>query len=263
MNNWFRLWLRGARISFAMYSIELTPAVLFGSKIPRAVMQALFFVLIGWAAGGIELARFAMIGNLMQAAIFPAIVGFSSDVELEKWAGTLPYLIASPANWLPLLTGRTASNYFDSLIGLAVAMAVLVPLVGPGISLGAWLLAVPILLVTQFSTSGLGWLLGAISIPTRWGPMIANTAAYLTMIFCGINFPLQALPDVVQAVGRCIPMTNGLLAVRGVLAGASFESVLPLVGLEALIGVVYAAAAWLLFRRRLHTARQTGRLEEV
>lgn len=263
MSNWVRLWLSGARMSFAMFSIEMTPAVLFGSKIPRAVMQALFFVLIAWAAGGIELARFAMIGNLAHAAIFPAVIAISGDVELEKWAGTLPHLIASPANWLPLLMGRSAANYFDSLISLSVAMAVLVPLLGPGITLGSWLLALPVLLLMLVSTSGLGWLLGAISLPTRWGALIANTAAYLMMIFCGINFPFQALPPLVQTLGRCVPMTNGLLAIREVLAGAPFEKVLPYIGLELLVGGLFAALGWLLFRQRLRVARQTGQLEQV
>ena len=142
-------------------------------------------------------------------------------------------------------------------------MAVLVPLFGPGISLASWLLALPILILMLLSTSGFGWLLGAISIPTRWGAMIANTSAYLMMIFCGVNFPFQALPDVVQAIGRCIPTTNGLLAMRAVLSGASFESVLPLLGMEALVGVVFAIAGWTLFRDRLRVARQTGRLEQV
>jgi hypothetical protein len=46
MSGELRVFLSGMRISFAMYAVEMSPSVLFGSKIPRAVLQALFFVLM-------------------------------------------------------------------------------------------------------------------------------------------------------------------------------------------------------------------------
>src|SRR3990172_10713277 len=88
MKAYLRLFLTGARASWAMYAVELTPTVLLGSKIPRSVLQALFFVLIAKAAGGDQLAHFALIGNAVHAAVFPAIIYMAIVIELEKWAGT-------------------------------------------------------------------------------------------------------------------------------------------------------------------------------
>jgi hypothetical protein len=53
------------------------------------------------------------------------------------------------------------------------------------------------------------------------------------------------------------------MAIRNVIDGASYLQVAPLVGLEIAIGLVYAAAAWLVFRKRLNDTRRTGNMELV
>ncbi len=263
MKPYLRLFWTGVRASWAMYSVELTPLVLFGSKIPRAVLQALFFVLIAKAAGGSQLARFALVGNAVHAAVFPAIIYMAIVIELEKWAGTLPQLIASPMHWLPLLVGRSAATFGDALFSTTIVLGVLIPILSPDIAALNLLRAVPLLLLTVASASGLGWLIGAISLPLRWGALISNMTAYAMMVLCGVNFPLTALPPTFQTVGRALPMSHGLLAVRAVIDGAPYSQVMRLMGTELLIGLLYGMAAWLLFGYRLNVARQKGNLELV
>ena len=53
-------------------------------------------------------------------------------------------------------------------------------------------------------------------------------------------------------------MTNGILAIRGVIAEGSYASVLSLIGNEVLIGLVYGAIGWLAFQYRLQVTRKTG-----
>lgn len=77
----------------------------------------------------------------------------------------------------------------------------------------------------------------------------------------GINTPLSALPPVVQTIGSLLPVTHGLLAVRALIDGASYASVLPLVAAELLIALVYSAVAWLMFGYRLRVTRQRGTFE--
>lgn len=263
MQTYFRIFLSAAKMSWAMYSVELTPVVLFGSKIPRAVLQALFFVFIAKAAGGMELAKFALIGNAVHAAVFPAIIYMAIVIELEKWAGTLPHLIASPANWLPVLMGRSTATFGDAIFSTTIVLGILVPLIAPDIAILNLLRAIPVLFITVASAAGLGWLVGAISLPLRWGSLISNMTGYAMMVTCGVNFPLLALPPAIQWLGRCLPMTHGLLAVRALVDGAAYSDVAGLAGTEILIGVIYAVAAWALFRYRLRVARAQGTFEQV
>ncbi len=259
----FRLFWSGTLVSWKAYLVELTPSIFLGMHIPRTLLQSLFFVLLAKAAGGETLARFALIGNAVQIAVFQVMLSTEVVIELEKWANTFQFLIASPANWLPMMLGKSMSSYGDAFLSTAISFAVLIPLLGVQISVWDLLRSVPIILVTILSAAAFGWLIGAIFLPLRWGFMICNWLAYLMMILCGVNFPLSALPPFVQTIGSLLPVTHGLLAVRAVIDGAPYSTVLPLIGKELLVAVIYGAVAWIAFGVRLRVTREKGSFELV
>ncbi|HEX9617601.1 MAG TPA: ABC transporter permease [Anaerolineales bacterium] len=262
-----RLWrtfLTGARASLVMESVDFSLPRLFGTKLPRFILQPLFFVILAYVAGGPELARFALIGNAMGNAAIHSLVNLGASIEIEKWAGTFPLLMAVPANWLPLMIGRAAAGYLESLISVFVTFAVLTPfMAGADLPFDRLLLAMPVMMLTTASLAGMGWLLGSLTLPTRVGLLASNMVAYAMFVVCGLNFPLDAMPPFLQAIGRALPLTHGLMAIREVIDGASYLQVAPLVGLEIAIGLVYAAVAWLVFRKRLNDTRRTGNMELV
>jgi ABC-2 type transport system permease protein len=251
----------GVRASWSMYTVELTPTVFFGGKIPRTVTQALFFVLIAHAAGGSELGRYALIGNGVQAAAFVAVIFMAVVIEVEKWAGTLQHMIAAPTHWLPLMIGRSAATFGDAILGSALVFGILIPILSPGIHIVDLLRSVPLILLAIASTSSLGWLIGAIALPIRWGLLISNMVGYAMMVLCGVNFPITILPPSIQAISRAIPLTNGLVAIREIIEGAAYSEVLDLAGREAAIGLIYGVIAWLLFAYRLRVVRRRGTLD--
>lgn len=239
------------------------PQSLSGGPSTSQVVAGVVFVLIAKAAGGNELAQFALIGNAVQIAVFSAVFSMTIVIEAEKWNNTLQYLIASPSNWLPMMLGKGMADYGDSLVGAALVFAILPPILG--IQLPVWnlLASIPVILITVLAASSLGWLIGAIALPIRWGTLISNMMGYAMMIVCGVNFPLIALPPVVQIIGNVLPVTHGLQAIRLIIEGSSYLQVLPLIGLELLIAVVYGAAAWLIFGYRLRVIRARGSFELI
>lgn len=263
MKGYMRILWCGMRASWAMYSVELTPVVFLGAKVPRAILQALFFVLLAKAAGGDQLATFALIGNLVHAAAFPAVIFMSNTIEMERWSNTLPYLVASPTHWLPLLIGRSFATFCDALFNSLVVLITLAPFFGPGVALSDGLRALPVFILTICSVSTLGWLIGSISLGIRWGPLLGNSMAYAMMILCSVNTPSQMLPVALGSLGRMLPLTHGLLAIRMILNGSPYSQVAGLIGYELLIGAVYGAVAWVLFGWRLHRVRAAGTLELV
>jgi ABC-2 type transport system permease protein len=258
-----RLFWSGVRASWATYLVELTPTVFFGFRIPRILLQSLFFVFLAKAAGGDQLARFAMIGNGIQIAVFMVMLSMEEVIESEKWNSTFQYLIAAPSSWFPSMLGKSASYFGDALIASTVSFAVLIPALHIQILPLDLLRATPIILLIFISASALGWSIGAFSLPIRYGYMICNWFAYAMIIFCGINIPTSAMPAWVQVIGNLLPVTHGLQAVRALIDGATYASVWPLVGKEILIALFYAAAAWLVFGYRMRVTRQNGNFELV
>jgi ABC-2 type transport system permease protein len=68
------------------------------------------------------------------------------------------------------------------------------------------------------------------------------------LLLCGVNVPLDVLPGWLSAIGRCLPLTHGIMAARQIAAGAHLSSVAGLVLTELGIGAAYAAAGYALFR---------------
>ena len=255
MQTTMRTFLTGAKASLIMEAADFSLPQLLGTKLPRFVLQALFFVILARTAGGPELARFALIGNVMSNAVITSLVMLGISIELEKWAGTLFLIIVVSVNWLPLMIGWVTAGYLESLLGVATTFIVLTPfMAGADLPLDRLLLAAPVMLLTVATMSGLGWLIGSITLPMRVGLLVSNMVAYLMFVVCGVNFPLEALPSAVQVFGRLLPMTHGLLAVRGIIDGATYGDVALLLGVELVIGLVYAVVAWVVFRQRLLTA---------
>ena len=261
MKQFIRQFISGARTSWGLYLANLRPVILFGASIPRALFQALFFILLGQAAGGSELAEFALIGNAMHTAAFLGIVFITAVIQMEKWSGTLAFVMAAPTSWLPSMLGRSVAEYTHAVFNSALILFVFVPFFAPEIAMIDVLRAMPLFLITLASVSTLGWLVGAISLPVRWGTTIANIVGYTMMLLCGVNIPLEALPLPAQITGQLLPMTNGILAIRGVIAGGSYISVLPLIGKEVLIGLIFGVIAWQAFKYRLHVTRANGAME--
>jgi ABC-2 type transport system permease protein len=263
MESGLRLFWSGVKSSWANYLVYLTPSIYLGVHVPRRLLQALFFVLIAKAAGGNELAAFALVGNAVQIAVFSAVFSMTVVIEAEKWNSTLQYLIASPSNWLPIMLGKGMADYGDSLVGAALVFAILPPVLGIHLPIWNLLASIPVILITVLAASSLGWLIGAIALPVRWGSLISNMMGYAMMIVCGVNFPLSALPPAVQWIGNVLPVTHGLQAVRMILEGRSYLQVAPQIGVELLIALVYGTVAWLVFGYRLRIIREKGTFELI
>jgi len=258
-----RLFWSGARASWATYLVELTPTIFLGMRIPRILLQSLFFVYLAKAAGGEPLARFALIGNAVQIAVFMVMLSMEEVIESEKWNNTFQYLIAAPSSWFPTMLGKSMSYYGDALIASTVTFSVLIPVLAIQISFLNLLSSVPVILISLASASALGWCIGAFSLPIRYGYMICNWFAYAMIVFCGVNIPTSALPPAVQVIGNLLPVTHGLQAVRALIDGATYASVWPLIGKEILIAFIYSAVAWLTFGYRMRVTRQRGTFELV
>ena len=255
-----RLFFIGARLSFADFFAVNSPAVFFGTAVPRYIFQTLFFVLLAYAAGGTEMMEYALLGNVIQIAANIGLINMALAITKEKWFGTIPYLIAAPSSILPAMLGSGTAPMFQGAVGILVAFAAVTPMVG-ATGLGRIWLTIPLIALVVFSVTALGLLLGSATLRTRVTVLLANSIAYIMMIICGVNFPLDALPRWLRAVARFLPMTNGLLAARAVVEGSNYSGVVSLASFEAFIGLTYGVLGYFVFTRQLDWARKDGRVE--
>ena len=229
-----------------------------GYKLILPITQILFFVELGVFATGPQNALYFALGNAMQINANAGIFGVVATVANERQYGTLPMLLASPANRLVTFLSRAVVNTLDGILSVVVAMFLVVWLFHLDLHRANVPLLALCILVVSVTTSGLGLLFGSIGLIMRDAIVIANVVYYLLLVFCGINFPVDRLPGALQVVAYSLPLTRGVEAAREAAAGASLAHVSGLIAGELAVGAVYAALGFGLFRVLENRARRGG-----
>ena len=257
------LFWQGTLLSYIAMFHWLRPATYMASKIVMPLAQMFFFVFLGTYATGAENAQFYVIGNALQIAAVSGIYGVTMSIGGDRNNGTLPYLFGTPANRLMLFFGRAFMHMLDGAMGVAIAFAWGIVLMGLDLShtnLGGLALTI---LITTLSTCGLGLLMGCLSLITVNVMFVNNFVYFLLLIFSGANLDLNAVPSWVRATSTVLPLTNGIAAARDLVAGASLTEIAPHLGWELAIGLTYGLLGYFLFYWFETAARRGGTLETV
>lgn len=251
----------GGLISYRALFNWIRPAIYIPTMLGGPLFQILFFSYLGRFSGVAD-DTFFVVGNAVQVCAMSSIYGATMTLANERYFGTLSSLLATPANRFALFLGRTlpviANGLLVSVFGFIVGMTFLdfrlSPAAVPGLA--------AVVLVTVVSCTGLGMLLGSIGLRMRDVFFASNLAYFLMLLFCGVNVPLEAVPSWMRAIGLSLPLTHGIEAAREIAGGASLGDVAGLVRTEMLIALVYAVAAFALFRYFEVSSRRTASLEK-
>jgi ABC-2 type transport system permease protein len=247
-------------MSYGMLFNWARPSIYIPTLIGGPTFQLFFFAALGSYATDRSPAYFA-IGNAVQVSVLAGVFGMTMAIANERWFGTLPAILATPANRAALFAGRFLPFVANGL--LVSIYALIIGIIFLGVRLETSTLAVLglALLTTVFSCTAIGALQGAISLRLRDGLFGANMIMMGILLFCGVNIPLAELPGWMQVVGQLLPFTHGLQAVREAAEGAGLAQVGGLIAIEFLIGCAYALAAFGLFRLLERSARQNATLD--
>jgi ABC-2 type transport system permease protein len=145
------------------------------------------------------------------------------------------------------------------VFGLAIGVILL------GLNLGDtnFLLLSAAIAAATISTSGLGLMLGSLSLVTVNIFFINNVMYFLLLLFSGANIPRGDMPAWMATVGDFLPLTRAITAARRIVDGGSFNAVSGLLATELLIGIAYAAFGFLIFRWIEFQARQRGTIDRM
>lgn len=231
-----------------------------GGWFVRVLAQVTFFALIGRLLGTQQQVWFLLVGNAVMLAAMEGIFALNM-VGWERGTGTLALLAASPTSPVVVLASRGAYLVADGTASALGALVVLAPVFHLPLPWPSALLVAPLTVLIGLSAYALGTFLGGLIIGFRSvNSIVVNVGIVVLMALCGVNVPLDAYPGPVLWISHCLPITNGLLAVRDVLAGDIGGA-----GLHAL-AEAGVAAGWfglcvLTFGRFVQRGRRTGSLE--
>ena len=222
-----------------------------------------FFVFVGLFIAGPEAIPFIAIGNSLQSVSWNTIFSVISITGHDKWDGTLPLVLATPASRLPLFIGRAMIHILDGILSVAISFFFAAFLFGVNFAQTNVLALTVTVFLTAFTMAGFGLLIGGLCFHLRNPMVFANIFTYALLLFCGVNFPVQNLPQIIQPISYIFPLTYGVTAARNAIAGATLFDVSLLLGQQLVVGLVSLMVGYFFFQLFERTARKTGKLEEL
>jgi len=257
------LFWQGTILSYRALFAWLRPVTYMASKILMPLAQMFFFVFLGSYATNGKGTEFYVIGNAIQITAVSGIFGVTFSVGGDRDAGTLPYLFGTPANRFMIFFGRAFMHVIDGAIGVVIALTWGVLLMGLDLSRTDFPALGLTILITTFSTCGLGLLMGCLSLLTANVMFVNNFVYFSLLIFSGANVAISSLPVWMQVVSNILPLTRGIAASRALVGGAALGDVYPLLIAEFGIGMIYGLMGYLLFYWFETQAKKRGTLETV
>ena len=255
-----RIFVHSAWLTYVGLFTWARPGVYVASKIIAPLTYMIFFTYLGMSATSHSTVEFYIVGNALQLAALSGIFGVTMAIGFERNAGTLIYLVGSPANRLAAFMGRAFFHILDGILGVIMGFAC-------GMLLGLDMSAANLpglaltILITTFSTCGIGLMLGSISLAALNVMFLNNTVFFLLFLFSGANVPLDGMPAWMRTVSTGLPLTRGIQTARLLVRGAPLTEVWPLLIGELSVGLAYMLVGFTFFRWFEFQARRRGTLE--
>lgn len=247
-------WRQAAATGRREYLGNNPPRIVVMTLLPRAILQTVFFSLIGQLAGGEEGRRYAFVGAVAFTITLSTIVGITEVPSDDKWSGTFwrvrigrlaPFTVFILRSWPYPVVG------FATAVATLLAIAPIMGADGTGPRLVS---LVPCLALLAVTTAAAGLAAAAFSVARRADIIVSNLIAYVILLCSGALVPPGRLTWL-DMLGDFLPMRHGLLAMRALQARQPFAAEL---GLEVAVGACWLAAAWVLVRVQAYRARAAG-----
>jgi ABC-2 type transport system permease protein len=249
--------LSGLQDAAAIFSLRTW---LFGWFL-RVVAQVIFFGFIGRLVGSHTLVSYLVVGNAVALTAQCCIFAVPSTTW-ERRTGTLPLLVAAPTTPLLVFMGRSLNWILEGLASSIGALLITAPLFGVTLPWPRALWVAPLLLVVALSTYLMAICLGALVLRAMdLRNVVSNLALHTIFALGGVNVPTSFFPAPLEALAALLPVTHGLTAIRGLLAGAPARVILSQAALEALVGLGWLILALLAFRALTEGGRHDGSIE--
>ena len=227
----------------------------------RVIAQVAFFAFIGERLGDDEKTFYLLVGNAILVAALTGVFSLNMTTA-ERWAGTLPLLVASPSSPVIVFSARGSYLAVDGALSALAALFVAGPLFGMELPWPRVLAVVPLTAIVALASYCFGTFLAGIVFRFRSvNSLVVLTTHVSLMAACGVNVPLSYYPQALEWFSRILPVTNGLLAIRGVFAGADAVSIVGDAALEAAVAVGWMAIALATFNRLASRGRRDGSLD--
>lgn len=168
-------------------------------------------------AGTPEFVPFVVLGAILNSYVLSSLYGMGESIRREALRGTLDYILSSPCNKAFVLIGKAVSESITSTIYATSQLTICILFFGIQLTLGMIMPIIFIIILLILGLYGMALILAAISLKYKQAHDLAHTMDYVFTIFSPVHYPLGQLPLWAQIIGKLLPLTYALIAVRSLM----------------------------------------------
>lgn len=175
--------------------------------------------------GEIEYIDFLLPGVLGMTMFMSSMMGLGNSVAGERERGELARLFMTPTSISSVLSGKIISQVVKEMIR-AVILILSAMLIFNVVINGNFALLVLVMLISVLCFVGFGMMISATSKTQEDYIQIVMPIAMPMMFICGVFFPKETMPWLLQKISYLLPLTYAEDAFRAVmLQGAGLNSI--------------------------------------
>lgn len=175
--------------------------------------------------GEIEYIDFLLPGVLAMTMFMSSMLGLGNSIAGERERGELARLFMTPTSISSVLTGKIISQVVKEMIR-AVILILSAMLIFNVVINGNFALLVLVMLISVLCFVGFGMMISATSKTQEDYIQIVMPIAMPMMFICGVFFPKETMPWLLQKISYLLPLTYAEDAFRAVmLQGAGLSSI--------------------------------------
>jgi len=222
--------------------------------------QTILFLSVVDAFDRPDLLAYAIIAPPLITIWYTAVWTGGSVVRNDRWNGALELHAAAPTPYGVVVPARVAAVMSMALTAVPLALGTAALTYGVNIDiLHPWLLVGALALVVV-GTTGFAAILTSMTILSRAGNSIQNSASYPFLLLGGVFVPLALLPAWARPLGRLVFLSWGSDLVRDGITEPSIEGVAGRFVVLGALSVAGFLVAHRLIRVVMRRVRVTGEI---
>lgn len=224
----------------------LKPQVYLLVQVVNPFFQILFFSLVARHAYGNKDITPYIIGNAFVLCTTNAFFGIGCNLIDERSFGTLKLIIGSPCNKFNHFVTKSTFHILDGSITAVIGLITGIIFLNVRIPFNLIPIFALCLFSAVFTACSMGLFIGSIGLVTRDINLLLNLSSMVLMALCGVNFPIEKLPNLLQYLSSILPLTNALKACRLLISPGmlNLNAIYFLIFRELCLGVIYCIIAY-------------------
>lgn len=175
--------------------------------------------------GDIDYIDFLLPGVLAMTMFMSSMLTMGNSIAGERERGELARLFMTPTNISTVLSGKILSQLIREMISAVILIASAVILFNVVIN-GSYLALAIVMLISTLCFVGFGMMFSASAKTQEDYIQMVMPVAMPMMFVCGVFFPTETMPWILQKIAYFLPLTYANDAVRAVmLRGAGLEGI--------------------------------------